>query len=192
MDVENLVSCKDKQYISGLNVMKIDWKHVASTEGYKSLKAQMHTDVANIDLMRQRSRSKNLDHYPMREKKKFQDLFNWVICRAKHYAHHYDRPIEDILTEWEKNRDYWWVGYYNDRNMPRFRTANNNVRPQGYRGYVKSIKKAYSHRLLSPTERARVVRELSLSYRRHQMMSERRKTRWSKERKEKVRRLKNL
>lgn len=88
---------------SGKDVMEIDWKHVASTPGYRSLKAAYVADIQRG----WRSKAKSLR------------LFNWVINRARHYAHVQQRPIEDVLNEWEERRNQWWVGYYQAANQPK-------------------------------------------------------------------------
>ena len=78
--------------------MKIDWKYVATTEGYKSLKAAYAHDVYK----------KN------RSKKELREHFKWVIGRAIHYAHHENTTIDNILDNWEAKRTMWWFGYYQD------------------------------------------------------------------------------
>lgn len=109
--------------------MKIDWKHLASTTGYKSLKAAYIKDVQEAS---KRSRS-------MRKKDEFLELFNWVICRAKHYAHHTGKTIEQILDEWESKRTYWWLNYYQDCRQPKFKTGS--VKAMGVNGLRKYYKR---------------------------------------------------
>lgn len=44
--------------------------------------------------------------------------FKFVIDRAKHYAETLQLSIDDVLTAWEKKREYWWLNYYQDCNQP--------------------------------------------------------------------------
>lgn len=89
--------------------MKIDWKHLATTPGYQSLKAAYIKDVQDAEATRRRG------HRPMRDKNIFLTLFNWVINRAKHHAYHRGVEIHVILDEWEKSRNgSWWLNHYGD------------------------------------------------------------------------------
>lgn len=46
------------------------------------------------------------------------DKFKWIIDRAKHYGEKLNLPWEAILDEWEDNRGYWYMNYYQDCNQP--------------------------------------------------------------------------
>lgn len=108
--------------------MKIDWKHLATTVGYKSLKAAYINGI---------KRSFGTKAEEIRQ-------FQWVINRAKHYAHHTGASIESILNLWEKKRDYSWQNYYQNSNQPKFHSGAKD--PMGVDGYRESCKKAnYSH-----------------------------------------------
>jgi len=102
--------------------MKIDWKHLATTPGYMSLKEAYITDV----------RKKN------RTKAESIRKFQWVINRAKHYASHTGKTIEVILNEWEEKRTYWWLNYYQNCAQPKFHSNSN--KPQGINGIRKHYK----------------------------------------------------
>jgi hypothetical protein len=102
-------------YIQGY----INWKHVATTPGYKSLKAAYIKDVQEAEWYRIKFKQK-----PMREKAEFLKKFKWVIGRAMHYAHTYNRPIEDILWSWESDRKGWWLNYYQDCRQPKKRSVS--------------------------------------------------------------------
>lgn len=91
----------------------INWKHVAKSPGYKSLKAAYIHDVERA----------GRDKRPMRRKEEFLRKFNWVIGRATHYAYYSGVRIEVILNEWEANRNYWWLNYYQDCNQPKLRKS---------------------------------------------------------------------
>lgn len=130
--------------------MKIDWKHVASTPGYKRLKAAYEHDVAAAAKEIQKGRK------PMRDKAVFLKHFNWVISRAKHYAFFQKRPIEEVLNEWEDNRTYWWFGYYQPSNQPKL-SRKNCLKNRGAKAlrkqalhYEKSVyfKKGYAKRTM--------------------------------------------
>lgn len=106
--------------------MKINWKHLATTPGYISLKKAV---VENFSKKKHRS------------KKESYQLFYYVINRAKHYAHHLNKSIEEVLNEWEEKRGHRWIiGYYPcDRHSSCFPKLNKKcatVRPV-------SLKEAY-------------------------------------------------
>ena len=90
----------------------INWKHVAKSPGYKSLKAAYIRDVKNSTESKRRS---------MRDKAEFLRKFQWVIARATHYAYKHNVRIEVILNEWEAARNYWWLNYYQDCMQPKIR-----------------------------------------------------------------------
>lgn len=87
--------------------MKIDWKKLAKTEGYKSLKAAYIKSV-------KREGSKG----------RFLRKFYWVVNRAKNYSHSTKIPVDVVLTEWEKNRSYGWLNYYSNPQQPRIKKKN--------------------------------------------------------------------
>ena len=122
----------------------INWKHLATTTGYKSLKAAYTRDVQKSAKQR----------YPMRQKAEFLRQFQWVINRAKHYAHHTGKTMEAILNEWEEKRDHWWLNYYQDCRQPKFHS--NSKKPMGVKGTRKYYKVAYRH---DPVRGAMRVRE---------------------------------
>jgi hypothetical protein len=48
----------------------------------------------------------------------YRGKLEWVINRVNHYADKTGLPSSDILDSWEKRRDYWYMGYYQDANQP--------------------------------------------------------------------------
>lgn len=46
------------------------------------------------------------------------DKFKWIMDRAAHYAQHTGIPADQILKEWEEQRSYWYMNYYQDCNQP--------------------------------------------------------------------------
>lgn len=48
----------------------------------------------------------------------YRGKLEWVIARAKHYAEKTGLTPEAILDAWEKDRDYWYMNYYQDANQP--------------------------------------------------------------------------
>ena len=93
--------------------MKINWKYVATTEGYKSLKAAYIQDVQKA------TESKIRFGRAMRDKAEFLKKFNWVIARATYYAYHEKTTIDNVLDYWEAKRTMWWFGYYQDGRQPK-------------------------------------------------------------------------
>ena len=102
---------------------KINWKQIAQTPGYRSLKAAYIHDV------KQGYRNKITLH----------KKFRWVIDRAKHYARHNNVSIETILDYWEEKRDYWWLNYYQETNQPK--KHSNSKKPIGIKGLRNYLKK---------------------------------------------------
>ena len=146
--------------------MKIDWKHVATTPGYVSLKAAYTHDV------REAARKK----HQMRKKAEFLKLFNWVINRAKHYAYHVGVPIDSILNDWEENRSYWWLNYYQEGKQPKFHSKAK--KPIGIKGIRNSYK---SCSFYGPVQVKHRVNDFIKNE--HKNSSTKKKKRWSTERK---------
>ncbi|WP_027855545.1 hypothetical protein [Marinobacterium litorale] len=136
--------------------MEINWKELAQTEGYKSLKAAYIRDVQKAGEIQAKG------HRPMRDKAEFLKLFRWVIDRAKHYAIRKGVPIEDVLNFWESKRGYWWLNYYQEGNQPKLPSGKpRNVQYEKPETYIRSrwmSKVDYFQRLRK--ERTRVAREL--------------------------------
>lgn len=42
----------------------------------------------------------------------------FAVERAKHYEEKTGIPAGEILTAWERRRDYWYMNYYQDANQP--------------------------------------------------------------------------
>jgi len=101
--------------------MRIDWKSLAKSEGYRSLKAALIKDVTKASRQQR----------PMRKKAEFYKLFRWVIARAKHYAFRKGVPIEVVLDGWESTRNRsWWLSHYGEHHQPKLPSGRpRNVRP---------------------------------------------------------------
>lgn len=46
------------------------------------------------------------------------DKFKWIIDRAKQYGEVLGHPWEEILDEWENQRSYWYMNFYQECNQP--------------------------------------------------------------------------
>lgn len=46
------------------------------------------------------------------------DKFTWVVERAKHYGEKLGLDWRDILAQWEADRTYWYMNYYQESNQP--------------------------------------------------------------------------
>lgn len=112
--------------------MKIDWKYLATTPGYKAIKAEM------IRLIQQDiDQGKRFNRPPFRSKKEYHAKFNWIICRAKHYSIRLNIPLEEVLTQWEKKRTYSWLNYYQSSTFPLLSKGAVRRKSQGIKGLVK-------------------------------------------------------
>lgn len=118
--------------------MKIDWKDLAKSKGYRSLKACYIKDMT--------------EKRPFRSKDELLKKFKWIISRATHYAHKESVTIRFVLDTWEfdrmegnnKSGSKWWFSFYGEHYQPK---ANSNcLRLQGVRGERKNVKKYYSIR----------------------------------------------
>jgi len=102
---------------------KINWKLLAQTPGYKSLKAAYTHDIQK----------------EWQNKAELYKKFRWVIDRAKHHAHHKNISVSTMLDFWEGNRTYWWLNYYQDSNQPKLHSNNNkSTGIKGLRKYYKA------------------------------------------------------
>ena len=141
--------------------MKIDWKKVSQSTGYRSLKAAYEHDI------RKRYQTK----------RELLIKFRWVIGRAQHYAHHQNRAIEEILNEWESKRDYWWLNYYQDCNQPKLIPKKNRL--HGPRYFKKYYRRIYGAR--SPKVREHSLKNIQRS---QQERSTKSPKRWTKDQRE--------
>ena len=108
--------------------MKIDWKALSKSPGYISLKSAYIKDVMKA------TKRPN----PMRKKEELLKLFNWVIARAQHYAHHHQTRIDLVLLGWETDRTFWWLNYYQEGRQPKLPSGRpRNVKPGKGEGYIK-------------------------------------------------------
>ena len=105
--------------------MKIDWKQLAASEGYISLKKCYIDD--------------EVSGRTFSNKKQLYAKFQWVLNRAKYYSYWLGVSMETVLNDWEEKRDYWWMNYYQDCRQPKFN--NNSLKPIGINGIKKNIKK---------------------------------------------------
>ena len=147
--------------------MKIDWKHLATTPGYISLRAVC------LDYIKR---------YGDRER--HMKLFNWVICRAKHYAHHQNRYIGDVLNRWEKDRNYSWNNFYQNGRQPKLNKSS-NCHPSGERAAIKFYKTDHWYKN-DPRRRAQLVGRTIAEYQKKNTLRPDRKKRWSKDARERA------
>ena len=155
--------------------MKIDWKVVARSKGYKSLKAAMIRDIQSASKEIQRG------HRPMRDKAEFHKHFNWVIARAVHYAHHTKTTLDVVLNNWEAQRSMcWWYGYYQDSQMRKLNRKNPHVAPMKMSTYYKCNRR-YGPR--SKDKREATFREIMRVQKRNSLRKDK-KARWSKREKD--------
>lgn len=143
--------------------MKINWNQVAQSEGYKSLKAALFHSVKRRD----------------RSKTELYKTFYWAINRAKHYSQYLNKPIEEILNEWEAKRNCWWFGYYTEYALPRL-DKSPTVKP------MKPIKAYKTDKWYKsdPIGRQKRIFAHILEEQKRNSKRKGKKARWSKEQKE--------
>jgi hypothetical protein len=84
--------------------------NIEECEGYKKLRASIERDI----------------ELGNRSRKEEEELFSWVIGRARHYAEKTGIEASDILDAWERDRDCWHLNYYQEAHQPEIK--GNNVR----------------------------------------------------------------
>lgn len=154
--------------------MHIDWKALAQSPGYRSLKAAYIRDVHEAG---QRTN-------PMRKKKEFLKLFRWVIARAQHYAHARGTSVETVLNEWESNRNRsWWLNFYGETQQPKLGSGKprnvKHMRPDTY--FRRDA--WYSN---DPVRRIKRIKEHRQTQARIDRKNAGKKPRWSKEHKDRM------
>lgn len=97
--------------------MNINWKKVAKTPGYKSLKAVYVDDVQAAQKSRRRG------HWPMRDRNEYRKYFKEAIGFAMKYSNKWDVPIEEVLNHWESKRDYSWLNFYQEHYLSRLKPS---------------------------------------------------------------------
>lgn len=113
--------------------MKVDWKKISQSKGYKSLKADYLKDIQSS--LNTTSRRKE---------------FKWIIGRATHYAYHKGTTLDVILDEWEALRTIHWGSFYYEQNkMFKKLNLSDTVKRQGFKGYKKSVRKGRWYSLKS-------------------------------------------
>jgi len=141
--------------------MNINWKQLAKSSGYKSLKKAYVYDINTSG----RSKDYLYKH------------FQWVINRAKHYADNSGKSIEHVLTEWEHKRSYWWLNFYQGCNQPKYHSGSK--KPMGIKGTRSYYKKSRFYDL--EIKKRRVMEFIQFEQKKH--IDKERKPRWSMARK---------
>lgn len=57
----------------------------------------------------------------------YRDKLAWIVARANQYAAATGLKAEDILDAWEKDRDYWYMNYYQPANQPDIKSSRVRV-----------------------------------------------------------------
>lgn len=92
---------------------KIDWKKIAKSPGYKSLKAAYIKD-AQSDHARVRK-----GFCSFRGKPELRRYFKKAIGLAMKYAHKNGENFEIFLNRCEQKRNYNWLNYYQNHEISR-------------------------------------------------------------------------
>lgn len=105
--------------------MKIDWKHLASTPGYRSLKASMIKTIKRDNRFSCSQANKVKTHLK----------FLKVIGRLQHLAHKQGVSMEYLLNfhESERGTHHSWDSYYSDFHLPKLGRPKNHWGINGIR-----------------------------------------------------------
>lgn len=52
------------------------------------------------------------------------EKIEWILNRAKHYAEKTRIPASQILDRWERQREYWYMNFYQECNQPEITEGN--------------------------------------------------------------------
>ena len=110
--------------------MKIDWKHLATTEGYLSLKQELKVSQYKKPPWRKRDDLK---------------LFYKIIGMAQSESNKTGLPVCEILDTWEKKRaekTYSIHSYYSDYEFKPHTRYHFWPKPVGLKGLVRSARKS--------------------------------------------------
>ncbi len=55
----------------------------------------------------------------MRSEEELRVTLDFALKRAQEYATVLGMTRNEVLELWERNRDYWWLNYYQDANQPK-------------------------------------------------------------------------
>ena len=99
--------------------MKINWKEVAKSEGYKSLKAAVLSDCNERIRSGRCFNPMGCDAKSQKCFHNYCNTFKWAIDKAKSFSIKTGLSIDKILTIWEKDRKCWYVNHYQDCHIPR-------------------------------------------------------------------------
>ena len=149
--------------------MKIDWKVVAQSMGYRKLKQSYQNSQMRS------ARFKNNSYELDRQTKQFK----WIISRATHYAHHLNTTLQDILNCWEAKRTYNWESYYTDHKFPKLGKTCDTVKPKLPLNYYR--KDPYYKR--NPESKRTAVFKEILRLQKKYSLRKGSKARWDSERK---------
>ncbi len=161
--------------------MKIDWKYLSTTPGYKSLKKAVVENIARKH----------------RSKKETYQMFYTTINRAKHYAHKLNKPIEEVLNGWEEKRKdknnrigEWVIQFYPGHCRDQYRLGKlhraPNVKPKNPINYYRTdpwCKK-------DPIRKKAMILKTIMEIQKQNSKRKGKKARWSNERKAREKRRK--
>jgi hypothetical protein len=144
--------------------MKIDWKSLAQSPGYKSLKAAYMADAHKAGSVK----------HPMRSKEELYNTFRRAINCAKNHALRTGQPVEQVLNDWEFKRDYWWYSFYGDHKITKLPSGKpRNVRHPKPTAYI--AKMYHRH---SPAKRFALIKKDKLREAHHARKAAGKKPRW--------------
>ena len=86
---------------------KEDLIELKKCKGYQTLSKAVEQDIARNQ-----------------EDTRFTEKLNWVIERVLYYAEKLNLSSSELLDKWEEERDYWYMNYYQDYNMPKIEGDN--------------------------------------------------------------------
>ena len=87
--------------------MKIDWKEVAKSPGYLSMKAAVADEA------------KRVAKWGRKPDERYAESFRFAISRGTHYAIKRGVTLDVILNQWEEKRSYCFLNYYSNHNFPK-------------------------------------------------------------------------
>lgn len=157
--------------------MDIDWKEVAASSGYISMKAAVAAEATRV---------RKFKHN--KPDKRYFEAFNFAINRAKHYAHTIGTSLIFVLNDWEDKRKYNFINYCSNYTFPRL-DCTHVLKPTGING-IRNRYKRYNFYADRVKFSKHFVCEEIMRLGRLRVKESGRKPRWTKEYKARMQRYK--
>lgn len=99
---------------------------ITESKGYKKLRDAVERDIQDqLEMTKRQNRpfscqfnEGGCNNPDCRCFHKYCDKFKWIIDRVNHYAEKLNIPAAEILDNWEEQREYWYMNFYQECKQP--------------------------------------------------------------------------